>query len=1378
MKLNTSFCFFFFFVAFKLNAKEVDTSLLFKTNYYGFIENKGQIKDQFNHLNLAVKYVFNSNGLNVQLRSNGFSYDSYFIETTSETKNKTQIVLPSKFETSTKKVIYHFHRIDIEFINSNFKQTDSNFYPKLIAELPSTYYINYYTTQMPEEGVLQVKTYKKVTYKNIYNGIDLEFLLDENYKPKYNFIVHPGADASQIKWKYNGASNTSLQNGKIRLALKYSNLEEIIPVSFFEETSQSLEVSYRIIDENEFGFSVPSYNKNYTLVIDPTPNLLWATYFGGNGNDEGNDLALDSLGNVYVTGGTTSVTAISTSGAFQSVYEGSIDAFLIKYNSNGILQWGTYFGASGEDVGVGISLDHNGNIVVAGKTVSTDSIATTGVFQTTFGGSLGSYGDGFISKFNNLGFRQWCTYYGGSGADQINEVSIDRLNNILITGSTTSANNIATIGSQQPNAGGNWDAFVAKFSNNGNRIWGTYYGGNDQDFAFGISSDSLNNIYMAGQALSANGISSTGAYQTIYNGESDAIVVKFNSTGVLQWATYFGGDDYDNATAIATTASGTVFITGYTYSNNDIATVGATQTINKGNSDAFLAKFTNYGALQWGTYYGDTSSDAGSSITLDALENCFIVGKTQSNKSIADSGAFQSNRSDSNDVFITKFNSNGIKQWGTYYGGAGNENCNSINTIGNTGSIYISGSTSSTNLITSASTLQYIYGGGNSDAFIAKFDLGCPFTPIVKVIGNASFCFGDGVSFQTKSGLWDSYQWNKNGTPIQGANDTFYTTKTFGQYKLHTSKTDGCSDSSLVINVTINPNPKAGFTINDSSQCITRNSFIFNDTSTITSGVLKRNWILSTGDTSSQVSLAVSLTTANTYLVKLISTSLVGCKDSLVKNIIVYPKPNVGFSQNNFAQCLIGNNFSLNDTSFISSGTISRLWNLGDLTTSSVSSLIKQFSNDGIYSIKLIERSNHNCIDSIEKTIIVYPQPKVGFTQNSIAQCLSDNHFVFNDTSTISSGSLSTVWKFGDATNSILTNVNKSYIKEGTYQIKLVAVSNNNCEDSISKMVTVYPQTKIGFLVNNFNQCLVGNNFLFTDSSTISSGTYSRLWSMDNNSSFLDTSYRISKNLLQSGKYSINLKAITNKGCLDSVQQSINVYENPTAQFIADPARQCFNGNKVHFVNESVTVNPPFILKYLWDFGDGTTDTAENSYKSFNASGIYTVVMKVWNAQNCMDSDIHQIQIDKNPGKPTIISVTNSKIKSSFSTNNYLWYVNNKTIENSNLQSIFLHQNGYYFVKVDSANGCSNRSDSLLVTLFSNSQIRIFPNPNNGYFTIDFIDLSGEKQIGIYDMQGKLLNEYTTTENSVDITSVFSNGMYLLKLQSESKMYVVKVIVQ
>ena len=324
----------------------------------------------------------------------------------------------------------------------------------------------------------------------------------------------------------------------------------------------------------------------------------WGTYYTGtgqvwpNGEERGNSCITDAAGNVYMVGFTSSNSDIATAGAHQTVYAGGpissgtggYDAFLVKFNSSGVRQWGTYYGGPDEDIGYSCATDASGNVYMIGSTSSTSGIATAGAHETTVN-------DGFLVKFNSSGVRQWGTYYGGPDEDIGYSCATDASGNVYLAGDTQqgsfTSSGMTTIGSHQSAYGGGYsDGFLVKFDYNGQRQWATYYGGPNEDTGYSCATDASGNVYMSGGTQSTSGIATSGAHQTTFD---DAFLVCFNSSGVRQSGTYYGGIK----NVCTTDASGNVYMTGYTQSNSGIATTGAHQTVNgnSGYSDAFLVKF-------------------------------------------------------------------------------------------------------------------------------------------------------------------------------------------------------------------------------------------------------------------------------------------------------------------------------------------------------------------------------------------------------------------------------------------------------------------------------------------------------------------------------------------------------------------------------------------------------------------------------------------------------------------------------------------------------------------------------------------------------------------------------------------------------------------
>jgi hypothetical protein len=336
---------------------------------------------------------------------------------------------------------------------------------------------------------------------------------------------------------------------------------------------------------------------------------------------------------------------------------------------------------------------------------------------------------------------QWATYFGGEKEDAGTKAAVDAAGNLFVGGNTKSLTNIATTGAYQTTIAGNTDAFIAKYNSNGTLLWASYYGGEKNDFASGLATDATGNVFISGQTGSSTGIATAGAYQpaladsgTYFDGSplNDGYLAKFDNSGVLQWATYFGGVSSDIANSIATDATGNIYCTGMTHSQHGIATPGAYQTaftlglpLGVG-SEAFIAKFTNAGSLLWATYYGGPDMDLGIGTATDRWGNVLISGFTKSMSGIATPGAHQATEGDGenyNDAFLAKFNAAGNLLWGTYYGG--NSFDVSIGVATDTaGNSFLAGfTTSTTNIATAGAHQDYYYPSGGYDCFLAKFDV-------------------------------------------------------------------------------------------------------------------------------------------------------------------------------------------------------------------------------------------------------------------------------------------------------------------------------------------------------------------------------------------------------------------------------------------------------------------------------------------------------------------------------------------------------------------------------------------------------------------------------------------------------------------------------
>lgn len=326
--------------------------------------------------------------------------------------------------------------------------------------------------------------------------------------------------------------------------------------------------------------------------------LIYSTYLGGNDNDAGIAVAVDSGGNAYVTGGTKSKDFPATQSAYQGVNNGGTNAFVTELNVTGTdLLYSTFLGGSFTDRGNAIAVDANGIVYVAGHTNS-DDFPTLNALQPVYGGGLDN---AFVAKLNpqaaNDDSLLFSTFLGGSGSDKGLGLAVNRDGEIYVAGQTSSADFPTAKALQPTYGGGSSNAFVAKIDSVGSSLlFATYLGGSGDDRASALGLDANGNVYVTGSTSSVD-FPVVDAFQPLLEGSSDAFVAKLTSDGsTLNYASYLGGSgDEDlpqngvNMGALAVDPAGAVYVTGRTTST-DFPTVNPLQPLLRGNSNAFVAK--------------------------------------------------------------------------------------------------------------------------------------------------------------------------------------------------------------------------------------------------------------------------------------------------------------------------------------------------------------------------------------------------------------------------------------------------------------------------------------------------------------------------------------------------------------------------------------------------------------------------------------------------------------------------------------------------------------------------------------------------------------------------------------------------------------------
>jgi len=353
--------------------------------------------------------------------------------------------------------------------------------------------------------------------------------------------------------------------------------------------------------------------------------LVYAGYIGGSNYDYGYGIAVDSSGNAYVTGETSSPAAtFPVTVGPDLTHNGGYDAFVAKVNASGTaLVYCGYIGGSGNDRGYGIAVDSAGNAYITG---ATDSKETT--FPVTIGPDLTHNvgNDAFVAKVNASGTALvYCGYVGGSTHDYGRGIAVDSSGNAYITGYTnsTEATFPVTVGPDLTHNGG-FNPFVAKVKADGTGL--VYCGYIGSGNGFGIAVDSAGNAYVAGTTGSTFPV--TVGPDLTYNGGSDTFVAKVKADGTaLVYAGYIGGSDDDDGNSIAVDAAGNAYVIGTTLSTEATfpVTIGPDLTYNGGYSDAFMAKVKADGTgLVYAGYIGGSGTEEGNGIAVDSAGNAYV----------------------------------------------------------------------------------------------------------------------------------------------------------------------------------------------------------------------------------------------------------------------------------------------------------------------------------------------------------------------------------------------------------------------------------------------------------------------------------------------------------------------------------------------------------------------------------------------------------------------------------------------------------------------------------------------------------------------------------------------------------------------------------
>ncbi len=492
--------------------------------------------------------------------------------------------------------------------------------------------------------------------------------------------------------------------------------------------------------------------------LSVNPSFAWAKTWGGSSAESAKNIAIDPWGNLYVVGefaGTVNFDPASANpSATITSHNGTVDAFLSKFDANGNLQWVRTWGSgpvggtggNGRDAANGVAVDGAGNVYVSGLYQGTVEFGS-GITSTS-NAPMGS-NNIFVAKFNSNGTTQWVRTWGGTSGGESYSVAVDKVRgNVYVEGdwSTAASNHMVDFNPIIPNNPkgahdwhtnhGAFDSFLGKYDLDGNFQWAKTWGGHGYDDGPGVAVDGLGNVYVGGMFGSTDinfdpsGATNTGGvgheHGTTTNDMTNVNVFlsKFNSNGAFQWVRTWGGLETEDAgEVVMVDKADNVYIGGRFQCTNCNFNAGPTgQPVllsSIGDRDAFLSKYDASGNFLWAKTWGGTGWDAVGGLAVDQSNNVYASGLYSTTVdfgggSVASHGLW--------DAFVNTFDAGGNFQGVKTWGGNGNDGCLNI-AIDRTNALYAVGFFSGPGVVDldPGTGVDNHTAIGGLDAFLIKF---------------------------------------------------------------------------------------------------------------------------------------------------------------------------------------------------------------------------------------------------------------------------------------------------------------------------------------------------------------------------------------------------------------------------------------------------------------------------------------------------------------------------------------------------------------------------------------------------------------------------------------------------------------------------------
>ena len=1031
-------------------------------------------------------------------------------------------------------ILMHSHFYQVEFLNSSNDV-------EIKGDKALVTYNNYFIGNDPGKWKSNCKIYQAIVYKNIYPNIDLRYYT-ENDQLKYDLVVHPGGNPDNIVLKYSGADKLIIKSGQITIHTSVGDVKEMIPhtYQFSNEGNKDLECEYKAGPSNTVRFHISNYSKSATLIIDPT--LVFSSFTGSRSDNWGYTATYDQAGNFYsgsitlnsITGDKGNGFPVSI-GAYQTTFKGGdntdgpyqYDITILKFSSNGVNRlYATYIGGSGNEQPHSLFADQAGNLVIAGRTSSSNfpSVTGTGTPDVLKGGydiilvKLNAGGTGLIGsriiggsandgvniapKYSNnivaMGQSSLRLNYGDDGRS---EVILDNTGNVYLASCTSSTNFPVTPNAFQKANSGKQDGVFIKTSPDLSIILAcSYLGGSSDDAAFALALNPItNNIYIAGGTSSNNlqGTSNGPVISATKNSGIDGFLsIISNDGGTLIKTSYFGTSGTEVLYGVQFDTKGYPYIMG--------TTTGAWNVINAAfsqkNGKQFIAKLKpDLSGYIYSTTFGKGSTFPDISPTaflVDRCENVYVAG-WGGGIEVEGQGSFVYNNSNTTGLTVTPGALKATTDGDDFYF-----------------------------FIMKKDAVSQLYGsffgqngglGDHVDGGTSRFDKqGVIYEAI------CANCYGMG-KFPTTLNVWSP----KNGTGVNGCN--------LAAVKISFNFAGVAAEPRSLINGHY-----------DSSGCVPLD-VLFRDTVHNAKTYIWQFGDGSPDTTTTSFQVVHTYTNIGLYRVRLIAIDSTTCNisDTAYLNISVRtdkalldfdiaklpPCQSLEYLYTNISTPPIGKPFQAG----------SFTWDFGDgIQVPGTSPVNHVYASAGTYLVKLILIDTNYCNypDTAVKTLRVSPFVKAQF---EIADGCAPYNAVFNNTSL---AGLSFSWNFGDNLFSTDMNPVHLYTDTGTYTVTLLVVDPNTCNlrDSISHTIVVHPKPKADF----YSQPVPAVYNTPTIFYNTSAGSINFTWLFgDGDSAHTNTLDTVVHQYQETNTFNACLIASNQYGCSDTVCHPVESLINP-----------------------------------------------------------------------------------------------------------------------------------------------------------------------------------------------------------------------------------------